>query len=559
MKDNSKFKVLFIDDEPASLTAFKSIFRDDYDILLASSAEEGYKMMQKEDVNIVISDQRMPGVTGVEFLQRIRIEFPDTVRMLITGYSDIDAVIQSINGSSISYYFSKPYNETDMKIILDNTIEKIKLMKENRMLLEKLQTLVTELTEQKETLEKEIVMRLNAESELTQAREKAEESSRLKSSLLANLNHEFRTPMNSILGFSDMIRTTGTEKEVTEMANIVFFSGKRLLKTLNAIVDLARLESEPHPTNIEKVNLSELALRIFNDFNEIAVRKNILMNPHIQSDVCTMFNTSSATLIITNLIDNAIKFTHRGSIEVLLTKERSGDTEQAVFDIRDTGIGIHPAYHEKIFDEFRQVSEGFGRFYEGLGIGLSLSKKLLKRLKGEISLESEVGKGTRFIVRFPVCSVPTREEELSQKETIGITPESTKEPPPEKTQRFTILSVEDNEYNQELIEIYLKDTYHLEMVYDGESAIAFAREKPSDMVLMDINLGAGIDGVMALQKIRELKSYQTVPVIAVTGYTSEVDKQNLLAAGFDEFLPKPFNKSQLNKIIQETFMKSGKE
>ncbi|MBN1197751.1 MAG: response regulator, partial [Bacteroidales bacterium] len=263
-------------------------------------------------------------------------------------------------------------------------------------------------------------------------------------------------------------------------------------------------------------------------------------------------NQSFAILIITNLIDNAIKFTREGSVEIILIKEQLENSEQAVLTVRDSGIGIPSAFHDQIFDEFRQVSEGFGRYYEGLGIGLALSKKLLTRLQGEISLESEEGKGSQFTVRFPVCPIPVPDQEHISETGVAGTPEAGKEILRSKIQTHTILSVEDNEYNQELIGMFLKGAYHLEMVYDGESAIRFAKEKQADLILMDINLGAGIDGVNAMQKIRETERYQTVPFIAVTGYTSNADKQHLLSAGFDEFLPKPFTKQQLESMIKQT-------
>ena len=145
MSDETKNKILYIDDEEASLIGFKSIFRDTYNVYTAKSAEEGYEIMKKTDIDLVISDQRMPGITGVEFLQKIRVEYPETVRMLITGYSDIDAVIKSINGSMITYYFTKPYEENDMRLIMDNSLEKKKLIKQNKELYETLQQLVQDL------------------------------------------------------------------------------------------------------------------------------------------------------------------------------------------------------------------------------------------------------------------------------------------------------------------------------------------------------------------------------------------------------------------------------
>ncbi|MCX6281451.1 MAG: response regulator [Bacteroidetes bacterium] len=548
MKDKNQCRILFIDDEKASQTAFKSVFRDYYEIYLASSAEEGYEVMKKNNIDIVISDQRMPGVTGVEFLHKIRVEFPDTVRMLVTGYSDIDAVVQSINGSQISYYFAKPYDANDMKSILDNTIEKIKLLRENHSLLEKLQSLIMELTDQKGILEQEIVTRKAMEEELIIEHQKAEESSRLKSSLLANMSHEFRTPMNSILGFSQILKDSMQDEEFKNLAGMINISGKRLLKTLNSIVDLSRLEADKKPPNIEVINLSELARKIVKDFREPAEKKRLVISENIHPEVCITFNNSFASMIITNLIDNAIKFTPKGSVHVMLHQEES--TGNAVFKVRDTGIGIPTEFHNRIFEEFRQVSEGMGRFYEGLGIGLSLSKKILTRLKGEITVESETGKGTTFTVKFPVsglAAVPAVAG-IKIKEVPVIPTEPDSKPVREKL--LSVLVVEDNQYNQELMEMFLKPSFIIDQAFDGETAVRKTMEKLFDVILMDINLGAGMDGILAIKKIMEKKENVRIPVIAMTGYTNLDDKERFLSSGFSGFLPKPFTKQSLWEIIR---------
>jgi len=553
MKENNKYKILFIDDEPASLTAFKSVFRDDYDISLAGSADEGYEIMKNQSVDIVISDQRMPGITGVEFLHKVRVEFPETVRMLITGYSDIDAVIKSINGSMVSYYFSKPYNEKDMKAILDNTIERLKLSKENRTLLEKLQLLVEELRAKKDNLEQEILKRRTAESELQVAREKAEESSRMKSSLLLNLNHEFRTPMNAILGFSQIMKETIADEEFKGMAEMINTSGKRLLKTLNAIVELARSEADNLEPYIEGVDLSSLAKQVISEFHELADRKNIVIREDIQPDVIARFNKTFALLVLSSLLDNAIKFTHKGFIDVTISTETSDGEDFAVFMIRDTGIGIPLDYHEKVFEDFRQVSEGVGRYYEGLGIGLALCKKILHKLSGEILLESKTGEGTLFTVRVPVM------RPKSDNSDLGVTGSNktpsqaiTKAPPAETNYVPLLLIVEDNDFNVELIEAFLQKSFRLVKAFNGETAIQLAKEKHFDLILMDINLGTGIDGVEAMLQIRKINGNASMPFIAVTGFSSMEDKKRLLSLGFNAFLPKPFTRQSLLSVVQES-------
>ncbi len=556
MPNETKSKILYIDDEEASLIGFKSIFRDKYEVYTAKSAEEGYSIMHKMPIDLVISDQRMPGITGVEFLQKIRVEYPETVRMLITGYSDIDAVIKSINGSMITYYFTKPYEENDMRLILDNSLEKKKLIRQNQELYDKLQQLVLDLEKKQEVLKAEIVRRQEVEQELLLSRDKAEESSRLKSSLLSNLNHEFRTPMNSILGFSELMKVTESIEAVRSMAGMINTSGKRLLKTLNSIVDLAIFEADKKPPDMEWINLSEMAEQIIHDFRDLALKKELKLELSTPSGVMTNFNRSFANLIITNLIDNAIKFTHKGSVRVEISKETEGGSEFTFLRVSDTGIGIAPEFHTQVFDDFRQVSEGQGRYYEGLGIGLSLCKRILTRLQGEILLQSEPDRGTTFTVRFPAATTT-----VSRTEPTVHDKQQMMEPVPavvtqeEQKPITTALVVEDNEYNVELIEMYLDGAFRIEKAYSGESAVRMAQEKYYDVILMDINLGAGIDGVETLKRIRAFEINATIPVIAVTGYTSMEDKKRLFAEGFNAFLPKPFTRTVLLSSIKKVMDK----
>lgn len=530
MEERKKFKVLFIDDEPASLLAFKSVFRDFYQVFTASSAEEGYEVMKNNEIHIVISDQRMPGVTGVDFLQRIRIEYPDTVRMLVTGYSDIDAVIRSINGSMISYYFSKPYSETAMKAILDSAIDKIKLLKENQLLLEKLQKMV---------------------DELTIAHEQAQESSRLKSSLLANLNHEFRTPMNSILGFSQILRETLPSQEFREQANYIYVSGNRLLKTLNGIVVLAQFEADNTLPDVEDIDLSDLTGQILDEYKDSAGRKKIALTSHISDNVHASFNKAFANLIISNLVDNALKFTSQGAVDVYVDEENDGQQSYGLIRVTDTGIGIPETQQGKVFEEFFQISAGYGRSFEGLGIGLALCKKILDRLGGRISMHPRSGGGTEFRVHFPVKVLQSKTAEPGFEHDPSVAGEQAPSGTDMRRDMPLVLMVEDNSYNMELMTLYLRRHYRLDRAFDGETALKKASETHYDAVLMDINLGPGIDGVEAMKQIREMQGYGNVPIIAVTGYDQASDKQNFLTRGFTAFLPKPFTRTDLLRMLDD--------
>ncbi|MCF8387997.1 MAG: response regulator, partial [Bacteroidales bacterium] len=226
----AKPKILYVDDELASLTGFKSIFRNHYDVYTAKSANEGYDIMKKENISLVISDQRMPGETGVEFLQKIRLDFPDAVRMIVTGYSDIDAVIKAINKSMVYYYFSKPFEADDMKMIMDNAIERLELRRQNKELLDRLSVMVDKLKQHKAKLEKEVKQRQLAEEEVRKLNKDLLVLDKAKADFLRIISHEIRTPLNGIIGPFQLLKDGILSADFKDILTILDASVKRLEK-----------------------------------------------------------------------------------------------------------------------------------------------------------------------------------------------------------------------------------------------------------------------------------------------------------------------------------------
>lgn len=237
------------------------------------------------------------------------------------------------------------------------------------------------------------------EEQLRFEKEKAEEMNKLKSSLLANMSHELRTPLAGIIGFSDILASTNMTREQAEMIDVINSSGKRLLETLNLILELSRLEANEFELNLSDFNIAQAMGEEIRMFRGAAIVKNLELSVqfddkdiHINSDR-KMFSN-----VISNLLSNAVKFTKSGTINVRIYREDSN----ALIEIADTGIGIPEDNLERIFEPFRQASEGYDRGFEGTGLGLTLTRKCLEILHGSISVKSKKDEGSVFTVKLPV-------------------------------------------------------------------------------------------------------------------------------------------------------------
>ncbi|MDP4114788.1 MAG: PAS domain S-box protein [Bacteroidota bacterium] len=392
------------------------------------------------------------------------------------------------------------------------------------------------------------------EINLKKALDKSKESDRLKSSLLANMSHEFRTPINGILGICSILKDMSVEQEKKDMLDLVIASSKRLMSTLHSILELADLESDNDRRAHSFINISELVMKLNDNFKTQAERKGISFVTEIRcNDLLVKASNKDISHIITHLLDNALKFTDRGSIGIIIESEVIDQRLFAKLIINDTGIGIAPEYSSIIFDEFRQVSEGISRNYEGSGVGLSLVKRIIALLNGKIYVKSEVSKGSEFTVYLPAekgnQSVMETEEvrnnfkELSAPKVLAAIPE--------------VLVVEDNLLNRKVIELYLNGICKVDEAENGLSAIKLAKEKRYELILMDINLGHGIDGISTAKEIRKLSWYQNVPMVAVTGYAMETDKNEILSQGLTHFLVKPFEKGDLLKLVTDILHDRG--
>jgi CheY-like chemotaxis protein len=393
------------------------------------------------------------------------------------------------------------------------------------------------------------IERTQAKEELIKAKDEAEEMNRLKTSFLANMSHELRTPMVGILGYTEILKKEIADPELREMSGEIFNSANRLLGTLNLILDLSKIEANKSEIKPTETNIGEITVNQVKCFEELARKKNLYLKTIIVDEhIYALLDERIFRQVINNLVSNAIKFTDKGSITVIVDKKQSGSKEGVAITVIDSGIGIPQESQQLIFEEFRQVSEGLDRVFEGSGLGLSITKRFVELMNGEISVESEVGKGSVFTVRFPLYRKEGKNYEtvLREKETTLQNNSEKKY----KAQLPDVLLVEDDPSNAGVIKYFLKDVCSLDIANTGEQALKMTSTKQYSAILMDIDLGRGMSGIEATKRIRKMEGYENLPIVAVTALAMKGQKELFLSEGCSHYISKPFESKVFVSFIR---------
>lgn len=397
-------------------------------------------------------------------------------------------------------------------------------------------------------IKQDITERKKIEREIREAKVKAEEINKLKSTFLANMSHELRTPLVGILGFAELLRDNISDREYSEMASRIHTSGKRLLDTLNSILDLSRIEANKMELKLDHINVCRVVRENLMQFEALASTKNLYLRSKLESDeIISYLDEKILHQILNNLINNAIKYTQKGGVTVDVFTGSHNNTKKVFIRITDTGIGIPQESISKIFEEFRQVSEGLDRKFEGTGLGLTLTKKFVEVLGGKIQVSSEVNKGSVFTISFPVDdsqNLQTEKDSKTESDKLQNEKVNLKAHP-------KILLVENDEASIEVTKLFLQGISELDVATNGEQAIEFVKKKNYDIVLMDINLGRGLSGLDVTKQIRAQSGYEKIPIVAVTAFAMIGDKEEFIKAGCTHYIAKPFKKNELLEIINE--------
>jgi signal transduction histidine kinase/CheY-like chemotaxis protein len=384
--------------------------------------------------------------------------------------------------------------------------------------------------------------------ELIRAKDEAERVNNLKSVFLANMSHELRTPMNGILGFSEVLLSMLDNEETKDMARTIHTSGKRLLETLNLILDLSRVEANKQDIKLKSVELNEFLSKLVKLFEALAAQKRLVLK-FVSNDpeIDLLTDPSLLEHVVNDLINNAIKFTNKGAVTISLEVYPQDAKNCVQIKVIDTGIGIAKHQQEFIFDAFRQASEGYERSYEGTGLGLTISRGYVELLGGKIYLQSEQRVGSTFSICFPKVHLQTATKAAEERERQ--TRNRLTQTIAQKVILPHILLIDDDAVSHKLTERMLDGIVAVDYARSGEEGLKLIAGMQYKAILLDINLGTGKNGLTVIKEIRQMASYETIPIIAITAYSMVGDKEKFLSMGFSYYLSKPFSQKDLIDII----------
>ncbi|WP_428410685.1 ATP-binding protein [Hyphococcus sp.] len=398
------------------------------------------------------------------------------------------------------------------------------------------------------TILRDVTAEKRHEADLTDARKRAESASEAKSAFLATMSHELRTPLNGVLGAAQILRNQNLDETALEWVNMINDSGENLLVLLNDILDICRIEEG-------KLSIAEEEFDILQLFDSvIAPRRLIAGEKAVELTLEMSFRNTyykgdpkRIRQILTNLINNAIKFTDRGEIRVAAKVEVNDGAAVLCCSVTDTGCGIPKEFQAKIFERFAQVEDGRTRTHDGVGLGLAICNELVRAMGGTISLESEPGRGSLFSFRIPLQFVD--EEHQSPDAPEGIWPAASARMSDKKP---VALIVDDQAINRTVISTFVR-TFGVEALEasSGAEALELCKTTGFDIILMDIHM-PGMCGQETLARLRAGDSpNKSTPIIAVTADAMLGDRQKYLDNGFEAYLSKPVKAPELKRALSE--------
>ena len=522
---NIRPKILIVDDKNENLVSLEKLLKKfDVEFIRALSGNEALSLTLKYEFALGIFDVQMPGMDGYETVEFI-YEDPDInnfpIIFVSAIFKDEFHIIKGIQKGAVDF-ISKPIVpeilQGKVNVFLDLYIQKKKLEESN----------------------------IN----LKKAREIAEKESYAKSIFLATMSHEIRTPMNGIIGVADILTNTELTKSQKNLLEIIIISGNNLMTIINDILDFSKIEAGKLKLEIVDFSIEATLIENLKLLQLKAKDQNTKLSIDIRPEVPDYCKGDPFRLkqIITNLVNNAIKFTKNGSVKIIVEIIESKEKYNLIkFNIKDTGIGISEEGVNSLFKSYSQVSPSTTRKYGGTGLGLAISKNLSELMGGEIGVESDENIGSNFW--FTVKFAKSNKTKTSEKIT-----ENPKEKAQISQKKLSILLAEDNMINQKVASANLKRLGHdLDIAENGAEAIKMFKENKYDVILMDIQMPV-MDGITATRKIREIEKSSNkkgIKIIAITANAQKEDKDTCMEAGMNAFLTKPFVAKELIQALLE--------
>ena len=540
-------KLLLVEDDPAyqrivNVILAKASQTVRYDTEKAGSLAQALECLDKHEFDAILLDMGLPdsdGTHGIEEIRRLWAELPIIV---LTGQTDEEVGLKAIKAGADDYFTKDETLQGILARTIRYTIERKKItgeLREAKLRAERLQEETERANRQLQTA---------AEGANLMARE-AIKAEHTKSQFLANMSHEIRTPMNAIIGFSQVLADEKLTPQQKEFVEIIQDSSENLLKLIDDILDLSKIEAGKTHVEITDCRLDKLLNRIESmirlDAEEKGLEFQIARSPSLPETVRT--DPARLRQCLVNLANNAVKFTEKGHVYVNVSLERDKNEAFIRFDVEDTGIGIPADRQQAIFESFIQVDGSTTRKYGGTGLGLAITKRLTELLGGTLSLRSEEGKGSVFTLTIP-AGVDISQHSDVPGSTLDAC-EDRESAIENRESEFTgrILIAEDIETNRKLLAMLLeKMGFEVVIAEDGRQAIDKALAEPVDMVLMDMQM-PNVNGYEATGILRK-KGFKA-PIIAVTAHAMTGDDRKCIEAGCDDYLSKPIDRNKLMEKI----------
>jgi PAS domain S-box-containing protein len=453
---------------------------------------------------------------------------PNVIKYGLRSYLGMPVVVEGKTIGTLCVMYNKPRKFTDSDVNTIKTLAKTLSLEQKRYF---------------------------SEEKLRNAIEEARQANLSKSQFLANMSHEIRTPLNGIIGFSEMLSSQEADERKVRILKMIEDSGYQLLQIINDIFDYSRIEAGKITLHPESFKLDEIINETVGYFDKAAKEKGLSLIVEFENlKENELFGDGfKFKQILINVLSNAIKFTDEGLVLVLVSSEKAGKVVQVKVTIEDTGIGINKDQLERIFDEFKQLEYYLTKRIKGTGLGLTITKKLLDLLDGNVTVESEQGKGSRFTISIPFQSELIPETKIQE---VMNKPENKKET---VTKKIKILLAEDNEANQFLIKaITRSQEWDITIVDNGEKAVEQYKTGAFDIILMDVQMPV-MNGYEATKIIRQIESEKGIhtPIIALTAYAMKADKDVCIESGMDDYISKPFKRQQFLDSIIDVLKRIG--
>ncbi|MFA6980848.1 MAG: PAS domain S-box protein [Ignavibacteriaceae bacterium] len=391
---------------------------------------------------------------------------------------------------------------------------------------------------------RDITDRKRMTEELIASKDAAERANSVKDGFIANMSHEIRTPLNGILGMTSIIRDSLSQYVTADEEP--FFEGietssQRIIRTVDMILNFSRLKSGDFPIAPKEINLTSICSSLHKEFfiRAKSASLELTFENHFDEAILLIADEYSITHAISNLIDNAIKYTKEGFITLVLS---AGNNGEVLVKVKDSGIGMTDEYLKHLFEPYRQEEMGYGRAYEGVGLGLSLVKQFLELNNAQVSVESKKDIGTTFIITFTKTLRQKKIKAIEEKIHTKVEPQS-------QLEKQLVLVVEDDIINQITISNFLASKYKTLVIASSDEAFEVLEKNSVNLILMDISIRGSKNGLELTKALKSNGNFRHIPIIAITAHAFDKDRQNSLAAGCNEYLSKPFTKDELLTML----------